>query len=256
MGLETKTILITVKAYPNPSNKYGETVCCAGIDIETLKWIRLYPVDFRDLDGSKKFKKYNILKIKCEKNKKDHRLESYRPDCDSIKVVDHYDTKDKWQKRKEVVLPLVKSSFCQILKDIENKESLGIFQPCGIDFHWEKAKLMDEDRRQTCYLQLSFVAKRKETLEQIPFNFYYTFKCKNEQSCPSHKLMIIDWELGQSYRDWRYRYREGNLLLEKIKERWLTRNCSMKNNDVYFYVGNMMQFRDQFMVLGVFYPPK
>jgi len=35
MPLETKQVLITVKAYPNPSVKYGETVCCAGIDIET-----------------------------------------------------------------------------------------------------------------------------------------------------------------------------------------------------------------------------
>ncbi len=254
MALEEKTILITVKAYPNPTKKYGETVCCAGIEIQTGNWIRLYPIPHRDLDESKKFKKYNIIKVNCKKSE-DHRIESYKVDCDSIQIIDHYDTKDKWKKRSEIVLPTVKKSFCQILMDIDVNESLGVFQPHDICFHWEKAALKDEDKRQVCYLQLSFFDKKKQVIEQIPFNFYYTFKCKNEQSCPGHKLLILDWELGQAYRDWPRRYGTGNLLLEKIKERWLTRNCSDKN-DVYFYVGNMKRFHNQFMVLGVFYPPK
>ena len=29
-----------------------------------------------------------------------------------------------------------------------------------------------------------------------------------------------------------------------------------KKRDVYFFVGNMQRFRDIFMVLGVFYPPR
>lgn len=151
MSLETKTILIIVKAYPNPSNKYGETVCCAGIDIDTLKWIRLYPVTYRDLDESKKFKKYNVIKVKCERAN-ESRIESYKIDCDSIQIIDHYDTKEKWSRRKKFVLPVVKSSFCQIIRDIEKNESLGVFQPCDMDFVWEKATLKDEIKRQTCYL--------------------------------------------------------------------------------------------------------
>ncbi len=256
MSLETKTILITVKAYPNPSNKYGETVCCAGIDIDTLKWIRLYPVTYRDLDESKRFKKYNVITVNCGKAN-ESRIESCKIDCDSIQIIDHYDTKSKWKwdKRKKIVLPTVKSSLCQIIRDIEKNESLGVFQPCDIDFHWEEATLKNEGKRQKCYLQLSFFDRKKKEVEQIPFNFYYTFKCKNEQSCPGHKLLIIDWELGQAYRDWRYRYGKGDLLLEKIKERWLARICS-ERNDVYFFVGNMKRFHDHFMVLGIFYPPK
>jgi hypothetical protein len=35
-GFENKRILITVKAYPAPSISYGETVCCAGLDIDRL----------------------------------------------------------------------------------------------------------------------------------------------------------------------------------------------------------------------------
>jgi len=47
MQFQKKKILVAVKAYPNPSSKYVETVCCAGIDLSTNQWIRLYPIPFR-----------------------------------------------------------------------------------------------------------------------------------------------------------------------------------------------------------------
>lgn len=47
MNGELKKILITVKAYPNPSKTYEETVCVAGIDIDTGKWVRLYPIKYK-----------------------------------------------------------------------------------------------------------------------------------------------------------------------------------------------------------------
>jgi hypothetical protein len=43
--LEREAIVI-VKAYPNPSAKYFETVCVAAITAEE-GWIRLYPVSER-----------------------------------------------------------------------------------------------------------------------------------------------------------------------------------------------------------------
>ena len=130
-----------------------------------------------------------------------------------------------------------------------------MFKPLNVDFYWEKATLESQERRQSCYAQLTFFNKQKNTIEQIPFDFYYSFTCLNKSECPGHKLPVIDWELGQAYRDWLSRYQTQNILLDKIKERWLNRMCSEKN-DVYFYVGNMKRLHDQFMVLGVFYPPK
>jgi len=76
-----------------------------------------------------------------------------------------------------------------------------------------------------------------------------------DTDCPGHKLPIIDWEIGQAYRDWRYKYKIQEQLLQKIRQRWLDLMCSEKN-DVYFYVGNMKRFHNEFMVLGVFYPKK
>jgi hypothetical protein len=93
--LVTKRVLITVKAYPNPSKKYGETMCCAGIDIDTLKWLRLYPIHYRDLDSSQKFRKYTIISVRCWKATEDHRIESYKIDSDSIEILSYLDTKRK-----------------------------------------------------------------------------------------------------------------------------------------------------------------
>ena len=67
--------------------------------------------------------------------------------------------------------------------------------------------------------------------------------------------MIHDWELNESYRRWRQKYKEEELLLDKIKQKWLNDICGSKK-DVYFYVGNVWRRPKQFMVLGVFYPPK
>lgn len=255
MNGELKKVLITVKSYPNPSRTYGEIVCVAGIDIESGKWMRLYPVTYRDLDENKKFKKYTVIQVKVGKPRRDNRPESHKVDVDSMKTLEHFDTRDKWARRKAVVLPTEDKSMCEILRKSKTEDkSLGMFKPKDIDFVWEKAAPKDEEARRACYAQLSFFNKQKKEIENLPFCFRYRFKCFNEPHCLGHDFPIIDWEIGQAYRDWRYKYKTQNLLLDKIKERWLTLICSLKN-DVYFFVGNQKRFRKNFMVLGVFYPP-
>lgn len=57
---ERAKILITVKTYPLLSSKHIETVCTAELR-EEGKWIRIYPVPFRNLDRNKRFKKYQWI---------------------------------------------------------------------------------------------------------------------------------------------------------------------------------------------------
>ena len=258
MVLETKQVLVTVKAYPNPSKKYEETVCVAGIDLKSNKWIRLYPIPFRDLDDDKKFKKYNIIELKAEKAPADTRPESYKVDSGSIKILEHYNTvKDKnWALRKKIVLPTVSSSLCNILEENKiNGKSLGMFKPQNIRFVYKKVKPEKDEEREKYYAQGNFIKKPKKAIEDVPFDFRYAFSCDGYSDCPGHNLPIIDWEIFQSFRKWRWKYGDENTLLKKISERWLDSMCSEKT-DTYFYVGNMQRFRDNFMVLGVFYPPK
>lgn len=257
MALETKQVLITVKAYPNPSKRYIETVCCAGIDLNTGSWIRLYPIPYRDLDVSRKFKKYSIIEVRCWKAPDDKRPESYKVDADTITIIRQLDTKNKWKSRGEIMLPTISPSFCHILakSELKHGKSLGMFKPTEVEFSSKPVKVTDQQLRDACYAQLSFFDKHKNTIERIPFDFYYHFRCADAADCPGHKLLIIDWEIGQAFRDWQKTYKTEHLLLAKIRQRWLDLMCA-DHNDVHFYVGNMQRFHNQFMVLGVFYPKK
>jgi hypothetical protein len=229
MPLEKKQVLITVKTYPNPSKKYKETVCVAGIDLSSNNWIRLYPIPFRDLEEDRKFKKYHVIEVETHKAKDDTRPESYKVHIDSIKVIDKYDTKNNWGRRKEVVMPTCSDSLCGIYQKTEvSGKSLGMFKPGKIKFECKKVKIEDLKERQKCYSQQGFFDKQNNPIEPIPYDFRYSFFCHGYSECPGHNLLIIDWEIGQSFRSWRYKYRSESLL----------------------------RFRKQFMVLGVFYPHK
>jgi len=250
----TKRVLITVKAPPNPSKKYQEANCCAGIDLDTGQWVRLYPIPFRLLDYGKQFPKYSIISVNCRRPLRDKRVESYKVDQDSIKILRCLGTENKWSERKKIVLPTLSPSFCKILEDISINKSLGIFKPADIQFEVAKSVPKDEKKHQAVYSQYYLFDKKLRPVEQIPFDFYYEFKCHNTRDCPGHILKIHDWEIVQAYRSWRYRYTDQAILLQKIKEKWL--DIAGPKKDVYFYVGNMWKYPKQFLVLGVFYPKK
>jgi hypothetical protein len=254
---ERKRIFITVKAYPAPSRRHGEIVCCAGIDLNNLQFVRLYPVPFRDLDIERKFRKYSIIDVDCSRPIDDHRPESFKVNPNTIEVVDWISTKKNgWERRKSIVLELPVRSMCQVCKDLKERGlSLALIKPIEISFEWAKRSLSNQKSREDCYAQLGFFNKAKDAIEEIPFRFYYRFSCGGEACCPAHKLSIIDWEIGQAYRDWRSTYKTESILLEKIQQRWLD-IADIRKRDVYFYVGNMQRFRDTFMVLGVFSPPR
>jgi len=252
---ERKKILITVKTYPNPSRKYGETVCCAGIDLAKNQWIRLYPIPYRDLDDESKFQKYSIIEVDCAKQNIDHRPESYRPKICTIRKHEWLDPKANWAKRKAFVLRLPALSMCQVSKESRlERPSLALIKPERVSFQAEKQTPPNRRSRDASYKQLSLFNKQKKPLEQIPYEFYFNFFCKDEPSCQGHRLSIIDWEIVQAFRKWRWKYHSDEEVLKKIKQRW-EENTNTAKKDVYFYVGNMKRLPDTFMVLGVFYPP-
>ncbi|MFP4529542.1 MAG: hypothetical protein ACLFQX_13425, partial [Candidatus Kapaibacterium sp.] len=119
-------ILITVKAYPAISSKYGEIVCTAGIR-DNGEWIRIYPVPFRTLDYDTQFKKYEWIDI--DLNKRDHAMD-FRPE--SYNPVDPWNMKIRklgfikpdgksWNKRRSVVLKNKYFDLTRLIDDSKNK---------------------------------------------------------------------------------------------------------------------------------------
>jgi len=46
---QKRRIRILVKAFPQPSTKHEETVCCAGVTEDGLELLRLYPIRNRQI---------------------------------------------------------------------------------------------------------------------------------------------------------------------------------------------------------------
>jgi len=255
LEFKPRTIFVVVKAYPTPSISYGETVCCAGIDLDNNQWIRLYPIRFRDLEYKKRFKKYSIIRAECAKASDDLRPESYRIREDSIQVLDHLGTNDKWEARKALISRLPTMSHCQLIKveEVANT-SLGIIKPSDISFHTKRRPPSRPSLRERAYAQKGLFEMPKSPIEEIPYRFYYHFSCASDSGCQSHALSILDWEIHESFRRWRETYQNEQDLLSKIEERWLEIADGIKN-DVSFFVGNLHRLPKIFTVLGVFYPP-
>lgn len=61
----TMKVLVLVKAAPVLTRDLDETMCVAGIRLETepVEWVRLHPVPFRDLNDDSKFKEYEVVTV-------------------------------------------------------------------------------------------------------------------------------------------------------------------------------------------------
>ena len=128
-------VLITVKTYPIPSAKYDELVCTAGVT-EGREFIRLYPINFRDLPFSKQYRKYQWIEVEATKHEgRDSRKESWCPDCSTLHVLgEPIPTDDTcWDQRAKLVLPLASRSMEELYeKQKTDGTSIGIFRPSRV----------------------------------------------------------------------------------------------------------------------------
>jgi hypothetical protein len=253
---ETIELLVTVKAYPALSKKYGEAVCVAGIRTDTPRpeWVRLFPVGFRDLPYTHQFKKYDVIRLQAQHHSGDPRPETFRPNVETIQRIDHLDSKHEWNERRRYVDPLAVSSMCELRRRHQvHGVSLGAVDPGEVlELTIEKQPGGWSQSKQTIADQPSLFYETKEGIEKVPYAAKYRYRC-GEASCSGHHQTIIDWELAQSFRSWRDRYPEAELP-EKIRQRWLEEMCR-EDKATLFFVGNQHLQPKSFLVLGVFWPP-
>lgn len=245
-------LCIVVKTYPNPSVKYQETVCTAGVT-EDGRWIRLYPVAFRYLAEEQQYRKFDWVRVKVRRHEeKDFRPESYRPDNDSLSVEGHLGTEHDWRERRRLLLPTASDSL-EVLQAAYDRDrtSLGLFKPHSVDFEIVPETEEWAPEVKELFRQTSLFGPQPKPLEPLPVRFRYVFTC-HDARCRGHDLSITDWEIAQSYRKWRHMY-EAHILEQKIKETWLQE--MFQRRDGYFIVGTRFPYRS-FMIIGVFSPPR
>lgn len=255
-------ILITVKTYPTLSQKYGETVCTAGVR-EDGSWVRLYPVPFRRLGAAERYHKFDWVECDLLKRDKDPRPESYCPvDSKQLVRLDHMGTEGQWRERRNLLLN-TGSVFTRLSEVIDgaksNTMSLATFKPTEIlEFHCE-----EEDRE---WDPEKVARMRKEALQgelfpedewrrtfklipKLPYRFSYRFR---DADGTESKLMILDWEIGALYWNCVKDHNEAQAL-EKVREKYFG---EFLKKDLHFFLGTTQQFHsyapNPWLIIGVF----
>ena len=246
-------LLVTVKAYPSISMKYGEAVCVAGVRLDTAtpEWVRLFPVGYRDLPEERQFHKYEVVRLRARKHSTDGRAESWRPDLDSVERGQCLPAGGHWPARRRHVEPLVGPTMCQLNRGRVgggSGPSLGVVRPARVC----DVVVRDADpwtTGQLSTLNQGNLLSTKKQLEKPAHAFAYRWHCE-ETGCSGHTQTIVDWEMGEAYRSWT---RKGYDPLVAIRQKWLDDICA-DSRETFFFVGDQHNRPGQFLILGAFYP--
>jgi hypothetical protein len=267
LELPDAEVLITVKTYPIQSSKYAELVCTAGL-LPDGKWIRIYPVPFRDLPYDQQYKKYQRIRVDLTRNwqRGDFRPESYRPlraAAESIEVIGEVDTKRDWAERRKIVERDVFTSMPALL-DLAaspSDRSLATLRPKEIvGFDIEMVEPGRAKRSRSALLgQIGLSGKVVgKAIRELPYTYHYRFTTEDDPR--TRRLMIEDWEIGALY--WNcLRSAEGDedVANRAVRKRYFDEFAFKK--DILLFLGTTLQWHakrapNPFMIIGLFYPPK
>lgn len=266
MNAEKKRVFITVKTYPNISDKYAELVCTAGI-LEDGTWIRLYPVPFRLLKKEQQYKKYTWINVETTRSSNDFRNESYRPTLPSL-TVETGPSRPDWNERRRIILENgeVFTNLQTIIdKAKTEKMSLATFKPTKItDFvatpdarDWDAQKLANlqmKSQQMSLFDTAEEVEAEFRAVRKIPYKFYYLFE---DDAGKKSRLMIEDWEIGMLYLHCLESTNgDEKAAIGKVKEKYFG---EFLKKDLYFFLGTTLKHhnvsRNPFIIIGVFCPP-
>lgn len=247
-----KRVLITVKTYPVPARQGVEVSCTAGVT-EERRWVRLFPVPFRLLEGEQQFNKYDWIDVDLQKAS-DQRPESFKLNANTIHIGTSVPPTDGWRARWEVLKPLVADSMCALQRERNQNgyPTLGLVRPRRIDgLDIEAVDTPDWTPKELEILsQSDLFGERSARLEKLPFRFGYRFLCA-DPACHGHNMKCTDWEIAQAYRSWRRTYKEDweNKFRARFEE-------DMRSKyDTHFFVGTVRNHPDAWIIVGLFYPP-
>lgn len=263
LGEESATVMVAVKTYPNPSEKYLETVCVAGVRIDRgqPEWIRLYPVRFRNKDFDRTFKKYDVIEVNGSYHQaNDNRPESFRPRQDEMRNIEHLDSKKNWLLRRNRLGSLIgETTMCDLLARnpmggmATPSPSLGLIKPADIETSVTDGDLWTsaEQAKVNQASEPDLFGTALVPLEPAPYAVRYKYRCASAK-CPGQNQKNLDWEVGQAGRRWKAQYGDESAR-EAMMKRWRD-DMLAPEKDIHFYVGNQNKYRRTFSVLGTWYP--
>ncbi|CAG1021709.1 hypothetical protein DOJK_01191 [Patescibacteria group bacterium] len=233
-------ILVLVRAIPEKSERYGYSICVAGLN-EKSEWRRLYPFQFSYGERLVDFGKKDLINVTLADPDNDKRRESR-------KVTTHENLKSPLNDEEilQRIIPLVFS----IEKLNKEDASLGVIKPelTGIDVKINSTEIYDG---QTYFSVAGDYLEKREKVK-MPVELRYQFKCKNEPECKGHNIILIDWELNELARNVMRNEKDKKIIENKIKFKFFD---FMKTRDLYFLMGTHFRF-STWIIIGLFYPQK
>lgn len=261
----TMKLTILVKAAPVLTSALQESMCVAAMSLdESPRWVRLHPVPFRDLDDNTKFRKFQEVTVEVIRPRSDRRPESWTPIEGTILPGPTLGTERAWSTRRQRLDRLGSDlTMCDLVE--LNRSGSGPDTPSlAIVRTREAPKFIISERDAE---QLATWSARSEAIgsqpslfedssqtkapfEVIPWRFSYRYHCL-APDCGGHNQTVVDWEAVALYRNVRSNADWRELMRRKFEdELWAP------DRDTVLMVGNMEQRPWNFLVLGVFWPPK
>jgi len=206
--------------------------------------------------------------VVVEKNNKDFRPESYRPQLESIKVISPPVKPADWERRRQILLQhqIVYTNMKELIS-LSRKDniSLAIFKPTIIkDFikkeverknSDKKVKSLDLKSRQLTFFQTPEETKRGYAIvPKVPYKFSY---CLEDDEGNESTMMIEDWEIGSLYFNC-LKSANGNetIAISKVQEKYFD---FFSERGILLFLGTTLKFHsvasNPFIIIGVFYPP-
>ena len=230
-----------MKAYPQPSKKHSETVCCAGIDVAG-NWKRLFPVRFRQLGGDQSFSRWDIVDFEFSAPKDDLRVESCRVHEESIRIAGKV-TKDLEKQNivSKAVVPSEKFA-------IDHNMSLALVRPTNVRFRYRRRTSVEVDEMRSAFSeqakQATMFDKELDMIEPCPFEF----RMQYDDADGPHEKTCGDWETYAAFHNLRRQHSEGEVL--QHLERSYTIDYPRKG--LVFALGNMKKRPQTWQLLGIF----
>lgn len=258
-----KKLLIWGTTYPEFSKSYYETVCTGAIDGDTGRLVRIYPITLRFQKEA--FSLYDWIEAEVERNTSDFRPESHRIRQDSIKVIRSVGTADGWEERRSWVLrPTNVFKSIEALKSAEmlDHTSFGVVRPKTIEKVYARRK--KDDERQSWEDKKSEAAAQREMfvdpdslvrdLAWVPVEYRVKFSC-DDPGCTGHDCSLLDWGIYVLHR--RMFAQSGGspqTAVDKVVQR-IERCLDLTKRDAHLFMGNTKAHTQNFMIVGMFFPP-
>jgi hypothetical protein len=233
-----------VKAFPQHSEKYEETVCCAGIREDTGELIRLFPITYRRLPPEHQFDRYDRIEVTITKAG-DPRPESYRLDQATLQVIE-LGSKLSAESKVRLWLPFIVPSLTELQTQnrSDTKRSLGIVRPDPGSLKFFHRPVDTEEAEDAKPLQALLFDQPLKNIAPPEFAFGYRFTSAGN----AHEYSIQDWEVQAAYLAYQRQYGSKERALAMLEHEY---GQNIPRDNPHFIMGTMKRRPHQFLLIGI-----